>query len=55
MSETRIIGCTCHNKAQDKINGPGRRVHNETKSGQFRCTVCKDVKGVAKGLIDKSR
>ena len=39
-----ILKCTCPHKEQDRLHGPGNRVHNEMKevSGttSFRCTIC---------------
>lgn len=40
-----ILYCSCSNKEQDTIHGPGRRVFNKTKTlNEWRCTVCKAVK-----------
>ncbi len=46
---TKVIHCTCNNKAQDAIHGPGQRVHNKATSDKhklapWRCTVCKSMK-----------
>ncbi len=37
-----ILTCNkgCKHENQDKLHGTGRRVHNEKKNGEFRCTVC---------------
>ena len=40
---TIILKCTCTHEYQDKLYGPGRRVHNGCKmlTGHgHRCTVC---------------
>lgn len=47
-----ILKCDCKHDAQDRIHGPGRRVHNEkqgkgAQKGVYRCTVCKKEKGSA--------
>ena len=39
-----ILRCTCIHYDQDKLNGFGQRVHNETKKHMARCTVCKSEK-----------
>ena len=44
MSETRILRCNCEHKFQDQRYGKGKRVHNKTKDGGWRCTVCGNVK-----------
>lgn len=40
-----ILKCSCQHAAQDKLHGPGRRVHNKSKDGsggiKWRCTICK--------------
>lgn len=43
-----IMKCNCKHDYQDKKHGYGNRVHNETGSGQGRCTVCKTVRDVKK-------
>jgi len=37
-----IKKCDCKHEDQDRINGKGERVHNETSSKppKYRCTVC---------------
>ena len=40
-----ILNCKCENEFQDKVYGPGRRVHNAgagSGSGvkQYSCTAC---------------
>ena len=40
-----IKSCKCVHKGQDKLNGKGKRVYNETAKGTaqspvYRCTVC---------------
>ena len=42
---TRIIKCTCIHAQQDKLYGKRRRVMNQTKDGQYRCTVCAAMHG----------
>jgi len=42
---SKIVKCTCTHFMQDEINGPGNRTANETRSGQFRCTVCGTLHG----------
>jgi len=42
---TKIIKCNCKNDWQDETYGFGNRVANETRNGQFRCTVCGLVSG----------
>ena len=37
-----ILTCRCLHRFQDQIHGPRMRVHNETKEGKGRCTVCKN-------------
>ena len=32
--------CTCQNAGQDELYGKGNRLHNQTKSGSYRCSVC---------------
>ena len=39
-----ILKCSCKNEHQDKLHGKGRRVHNKTAKGSYRCTVCKTEK-----------
>jgi len=44
-----VIKCTCKHEVQDKMYGPGMRVHNFAKAvlnkqGGYRCTVCKAIK-----------
>jgi hypothetical protein len=44
MDHTSVRKCTCVNKGQDALYGPGKRLFNfATKantSGSWRCTVC---------------
>ena len=40
---TTVRPCKCKNEAQDKIYGPGMRLHNSGASFG-RCTVCLDKK-----------
>lgn len=39
-----ILKCTCKHEFQDKTYGKDMRVHNRTKDGKARCTVCNQVK-----------
>jgi len=42
---TKILKCTCKHEGQDKLHGPGKRVHNQTKDHDvFRCTVCSKLR-----------
>ncbi len=41
---TKIIKCDCQHEDQDKMYGKGNRVHNETRGGKWRCTICKKEK-----------
>ena len=42
---TKIKKCTCNHAYQDERYGKGMRLHNETgKDGEWRCTVCGNVK-----------
>jgi hypothetical protein len=52
MSST-VNHCTCANAFQDKLYGPGQRVHNKTAKGR-RCTVCGTETAVAGQVADKS-
>jgi hypothetical protein len=36
----QLIKCTCSHDEQDRLYGKGVRVGNETRSSQYRCTVC---------------
>lgn len=38
--------CTCEHEYQDKTYGDHKRVHNITKKGELRCTVCEKVKSI---------
>lgn len=42
-----IVRCSCRHVYQDQKYGPGFRVHNTTKTGNVRCTVCATEKSVA--------
>jgi hypothetical protein len=42
---SKFITCTCKNECQDKLYGVGKRVANEMRSGQVKCTVCSTVHG----------
>ncbi len=39
-----ILKCTCPHEGQDRLHGPGNRVHNAMKEAggtvSFRCTIC---------------
>ena len=43
---TKILGCSCQHAAQDRLYGPGKRVHNfvtkksDNTTTTWRCTVC---------------
>lgn len=41
----KILKCTCKHPFQDSLYGTGNRAMNETKSGQYRCTVCSSLIG----------
>ena len=41
---TQIKRCTCYSRFQDKRYGLQMRVHNRTRDGKWRCTVCGRVK-----------
>ena len=45
IMSTKIIKCNCNSEWQDETYGPGNRVGNELKNGQFRCSVCSTVIG----------
>ena len=50
-----IKKCDCENEYQDKVYGKGNRVHNLTKAGSYRCTICTKVKsGGSESSISKS-
>lgn len=36
--------CDCENEYQDKMYGKGNRIHNLTKVGAYRCSICTKVK-----------
>ena len=40
-----MVRCKCTHFGQDEINGVGNRTANETRNGQFRCTVCGTLHG----------
>lgn len=42
---SKVVKCNCTHCMQDEINGLGNRTANETRSGQFRCTVCGTLHG----------
>ena len=44
---TKIMPCTCTHSAQDRLHGPGKRVHNsyEKVPAGWRCAVCGPEKG----------
>lgn len=39
-STTKAMPCTCVHAQQDKMYGPGKRLHNRMADGRWRCTVC---------------
>ena len=57
MSDTKIMPCTCDHPAQDRLHGPGRRVHNygpkAARDGGWRCTVCGSEKAGSAGKAEK--
>jgi hypothetical protein len=34
------LKCVCYHPVQDRLHGKEFRVHNRTKEGKYRCTVC---------------
>lgn len=42
---TKIITCTCKSHFQDAEYGTMRRVANEMRTGQLKCTVCGTIAG----------
>jgi hypothetical protein len=36
----KIITCSCDHSYQNQKYGNGKRVANQMKNGNFRCTVC---------------
>ena len=40
---TYIFPCSCKHEFQDRVYGPGKRLHNPCKNG-YRCTVCGHVR-----------
>lgn len=47
MSGMKVIKCTCAHSYQDELYGPGNRIANPTAHGQYTCTVCGKMSGVA--------
>ena len=47
MDSMKIVKCTCQHSYQDELYGKGNRCANETRTGQFRCTVCQALHGSA--------
>lgn len=51
----KVVACDCRHEYQDRVYGPGQRVHNvapkagPNKSRALRCTVCRKVKAMAEG------
>jgi hypothetical protein len=45
-SGTSKIKCDCFSDFQDLTYGKGIRLHNYTKAGKLRCTICKKEKGL---------
>ena len=43
---TKIMPCTCQHAGQDRLHGPGKRVHNRFTKGDggWRCAVCGNEK-----------
>lgn len=50
-----ILMCVCIHDTQDRIHGRGKRVHNVTKAGTARCTVCKIEKGLSQSQIKDAK
>lgn len=46
MAETKIQGCTCIHKYQDKKYGLFKRLHNVKVDKKTVCTVCRKEKGL---------
>ena len=43
----KILHCDCKSDYQDSKYGKGYRVHNSrVKQGEYRCTVCSNIKKV---------
>lgn len=42
---SKIVKCNCAHFTQDEMNGVGNRTANETRNGQWRCTVCGTLHG----------
>lgn len=40
---TNVLPCNCKHEAQDKMYGPGKRLHNLKATGAA-CTACGDKK-----------
>jgi len=51
---SKLIKCSCKHAVQDEMYGIGNRVGNETRSGQFRCTVCSSIVGSAQTFVQKA-
>jgi hypothetical protein len=49
---TQIMACDCNHPYHDKVYGQGRRVHNRTLNGNWRCVICGKEK---KGQINLSK
>ena len=45
-SKVKCDGLNCISEFQDKTYGKNIRLHNYTKAGKLRCTVCEKEKGV---------
>lgn len=50
-----VLICSCAHEAQDRIHGKGKRVHNVTKAGAARCTVCQNEKGLSQSQIKDTK
>ena len=50
-----ILSCNCKHDTQDKMYGPGMRVHNPTNDTppNWRCTVCNSVRSASKASEPK--
>lgn len=40
-----IKTCKCNHEYQDEKYGEHKRLHNPTIKGQWRCTVCENIRG----------
>jgi len=40
----KVLPCDCEHIYQDRKYGKGKRLHNQTKDGEWRCSVCRKEK-----------